>query len=394
MRSVGKSLHLALVLALFLPVASKSHEIIKNLDGHAELAQALVTIPIDHVSRHVIVNLRVNGFGPFPFVLDTGASGHGSIDPKVAKRLSLIPVDEVSVDDGSGINTSKANRVKVEELILAGVTFRDVTLVVGEFSSNADHAEAVHAEAPCGILGLELFRDLMLTIDYPGNHIELSRDELGPTGPHVLSFKSPDGLAYVNLEVENETLSACIDTGSQADCVFPMTFIDRLSPVFEPVIASKGRTTNNRYDILSTVLEHPLRLAGHELPRPSADFVDFYPQGILGYGVLSEFRITFDQINRRVQFERNDDFSHAGTQDRLGIRARPWYGLPKVIQVRKGSPAARSGLRVGDVLLQVGEARITDLLSDGAVDNALASDQMVDMVIRRGGRRITLKLQK
>src|SRR5215471_21707495 len=59
-------------------------------------ANAPVTIPFELVTRHIMVNVKVNNSRPLSFVLDTGDKV-GVIDSEVAKQLGLTLEGQVRV---------------------------------------------------------------------------------------------------------------------------------------------------------------------------------------------------------------------------------------------------------------------------------------------------------
>src|SRR6185436_20589291 len=54
-----------------------------------------------------VIDVTVNGKGPFKFVVDTGAGGHAHISSALAAKLALAQVGEARVADGSGKNAKR-----------------------------------------------------------------------------------------------------------------------------------------------------------------------------------------------------------------------------------------------------------------------------------------------
>jgi predicted aspartyl protease len=89
-------------------------------------------IPVEVVRGHggtvlVYVDVYVNGQGPFPFVLDTGAS-RSVIDPAIADELGLPESSETGVITGVTGQTT-ARMVEVEDWSVGDVAIPPSTLV-------------------------------------------------------------------------------------------------------------------------------------------------------------------------------------------------------------------------------------------------------------------------
>jgi serine protease Do len=101
--------------------------------------------------------------------------------------------------------------------------------------------------------------------------------------------------------------------------------------------------------------------------------------------------MNFDLKTRELTKERARSI---GTE-RLGIEVKPSNrGLLAISKVRRGSDAARVGIREGDFLLSVGGRALKSLADYEAVCAALQNVEAVAVIIGRGGRQyyVTLEL--
>ena len=170
-------------------------------DG-AELSSPEVCIPIHHHTGHLAIDVMVNGKGPFRFQLDTGASA-SCVDPSLIAKLGLAKVG--SVWNSSAIDPTKRSRrdrVKIDELKVGGVTFRNLTAIGIDFS----WVEKRKKDRVFGLLGFPLFRELLLSIDYPNSQIILTRGALDKKAAHVISYRGGDGTPRVPIKVGKTTL--------------------------------------------------------------------------------------------------------------------------------------------------------------------------------------------
>ncbi|MEY3172696.1 MAG: putative periplasmic serine endoprotease DegP-like precursor [Planctomycetota bacterium] len=76
----------------------------------------------------------------------------------------------------------------------------------------------------------------------------------------------------------------------------------------------------------------------------------------------------------------------------FGVQLRWKDFVPQVEEVIVGSPAEKSGLKEGDVLLQIGGGRIADRLDLATILALLEAEQSVEVRIRRGPEELQLQL--
>lgn len=76
----------------------------------------------------------------------------------------------------------------------------------------------------------------------------------------------------------------------------------------------------------------------------------------------------------------------------FGVQLKWKKFIPEVTDVVAGSPAEKSGLQKGDVLLQIAGGRIADRLDLATTLALLESDQTIDVQIRRGREQQTIQV--
>src|SRR2546423_14006110 len=145
-----------------------------------------------------VVEVKLNGQGPFAFMIDTGAGMQADIDTSVAERLHLQPSGKVINGDPSGENDREVATVTIDSIMIGGVAkgtrarrtgegvaeFRNVTSIVRPHKITKDYPDVD------GILGFALFSDYLLTLDYPAMQVRLERGALPPAnGADILALE-------------------------------------------------------------------------------------------------------------------------------------------------------------------------------------------------------------
>ena len=238
-----------------------------------------------------VVEISLNGRGPYRFAIDTGAVGHGRIRPAVAEALGLEVVGEMQAGDGSG-RTQVRRRFEASTLAIGGVTFSEVAL--SEMPALPGRLDNVD-----GILGFHLFASHLLTLDYAGARLILSRDTLPDSAPRYESGRAP---VIVPVTIGDLPLPTTVDTGnSVALLIVPASIVDRLPRSGEPRRAGTARTSVSTIEMWEMPLSLPVRMGNVVLPIDRVRYPALDETGNLGSIALRSGILRIDQRNRRIE---------------------------------------------------------------------------------------------
>lgn len=268
-------------------------------DLEVDLSQDVVVVPFDHTSRHVAVEVRINGKGPFRFQVDTYATIDACIDDDVAEELGLKTVRTVTNSDG---RTSQERAVvSIEELTLGGATFRDMDALVDDYDWIAGGERGVD-----GLIGFDAFRDLLVTFDYPRSRLVLTRGRIEPDAPHAIPLLLSNGAPDVHLVVGDRRLLFGLDTGASSSLALFKQDAEVLPLSGALREVGRGRTVYSEFIVYGAQLAVPVTFAGQTLERPEVTFSEGSSKRLVGYGLFRGFEVTFDTRSRLVRFVRPD----------------------------------------------------------------------------------------
>jgi len=249
-----------------------------------------------------VVEVTLNGQGPFFFMIDTGAGMQADIDVSVAQRLNLRADGRVLSGDPSGVNDREVATATIDSIKVGsnrGVEFRDVTAVVRAHRITKDYPDVD------GILGFALFTDYLLTLDYPAMQVRLSQGGLSPANRNdILNFEIENRIPVIELAIGKMRVRAHVDSGNfVAGFILPEEIVEQLQLLSSPVTVGSARSVSNRIDLKQVQLRDTIRVGNFDFPQPLVQFPALSDTN-LGFKVLREFTVTFDQKNRRMKLER------------------------------------------------------------------------------------------
>jgi len=233
------------------------------------------------------VMVTINGKGPYRFVIDTGTGADAFVTPELANELQLSSTAEAVVSDPSKQGRERAPIVLLPSLQLAGVTFYWVKAI--------QHTVTGEAGSCQGMLGFTLFRDYLLTLDFPDRQVLLTEGALTQDGGKtVLPFRMPDGVPIASLRVNGQTVEAQLDSGG-GGLTLPETLAAHLKWDIPPTVFATGHTMTTRFDIKAAKLNGDVNVGRYTFPHPVVEIHPAFPLVNFGSPPMQSFAITFDQ---------------------------------------------------------------------------------------------------
>ena len=355
-----------------------------------ELRSQEVILPMQLFGNRPVVDVMINGKGPYKFIVDTGAGGT-IMAQSLADELKLQSLSEVRVGSPIGGQSQPGKLVKVDELEMgqAKVTgFQCVAMDLQQLLTAPD--------SPRGILSAALFTGYLLTLDYPQARIIVRAGELPSANANdVFEYDPTQRLPSIKISVAGTTIEAHVDSGSPRGIVLPKKYAQQLPLAAKPVESGRGRTVDAEFAIFSAKLNGSVKLGRYTLDNPDIFFSEAAPVGNIGYDILRRFALTFDRKNHRIQFEERADAAVANQVRpralRYGMRFLGIDQAPlKVVEVDPGSPADESGVRAGDLIVEMDGTPIEKLSVEGRIQQLKSSPLVVRL--KRDSKVIEIKM--
>lgn len=364
---------------------------------------ARTSVPFRFLNNHIYVEAKVNGKGPYNFIVDTG--GHTLLSPKLVKEVGLKAVG-AAVTSGAGEGHETTGFVHFDEIAIGDVRLKDQT----GFATNI-YDPSIEGIPVDGMVGFELFRRLVTTIDYGGKTLSFTRPAafkgsaaLGSAVPFVFY----DHLPFVTGSVMGMPARFDIDTGSRSEIDFTSPFVNAndlrgkfskgTSAVTGWGVGGPSRSYVVRLPAL-TLGDVPVTNIAAGLSEAKAGSIsDPAYDGNIGSGLLKRFVVTFDYANQIMYLKRiAPEPEDVGTFDRSGLWINAKNGGYEVTDVAKDSAGAAAGIAVGDVITAIeGKPVVAEQLADARrLFRSRPAGSTIALQVRRGGetRAVALTLK-
>lgn len=364
-------------------------------------------IPIHLHSTHIFLEVMVNGKGPYAFVLDTGAP-RSVVDSRIAEETKLKLAGEIAAG-GTGANVRTAHFANNVNLGLPGVNLAKQTIV----ALSMEDFESILGHKIDGILGIDLFQNFVVEIDYAASRLRVYSNE---------SFQYNGDGKVVPITVESLICSANatvklpgrepvegnfkIDTGSNADARLNSPFVDQhkltenLTESFETGGYGIGGESSNKvtriesFEIGGLKFEGPIVLMSQAKQGAGAN-ANF--AGVVGGGLLERCNVIFDFKQKRMILRPNSEFDSPFESDMLGIRwktgGRGDLKSFVVSSVREDSAAFKAGIEEGDKLVEFNGIKPDQISIPLLQQHARIHNSVVHIAIERGEEIIKLEIK-
>ena len=285
-----------------------------------------MVLPTSMCGDFFIAEVSINGKGPWPMVVDSGAASTVLSD----QIVGIIG----GVDQASSLNIGEFKA-------------RGKLHFISRSMDQLSQALGTRIE---GIVGHPVFKTVLLTYDYPGQELRVRSGSLPDEGQGIVPT-GKEKRPYVNVRIGRKHFKSLIDTGSGGGVTLSRNKRYR----YREPLRTTGATIriNGLYYSRSGRLEGEVKLGPltlqepiiHEAPKKG------FTGSLAGQEILRGFVLTFDQLNRRMQFE-GPIGEPLQFEPRYGTGAAfsPKEGGWPVLAVFPGSGAEAAGIKIGDVV--------------------------------------------
>jgi hypothetical protein len=346
-----------------------------------------VVVPVSVEAGEVILDVSINGRGPFPFIFDSGAQD--ALTPETVAALGLKTEGTGTVQDSGGhsvsITFTRVGAVRLGDAEMTDQPF--LVLPLPRYLTDRGSRPPLS-----GFIGYELLAQLAVRLDYDNRTLTLRPgsdfryDGKGVRVPLLFRDKTP----AVSAVADGISGLFVIDTGSTGALSLRREFVEDhgLMARHPSALRIKSVGASGAFETILTRLD-AFEVAESRIDRPASRFASIEKEelaftdidGSMGYEILRQFIITFDYRRREVWFERSSAFGTRTGQGGAGFQAVRIDGAGfRVITVLPDAAAAAGGLQVGDLITEV----------DGRSTLSMSQTELAELMRRPVGTLVHL----
>lgn len=339
------------------------------------------TVPMLRHLAWAVVEARVNGRGPFQFVVDTGASGV-LLRADLVGELGLAEagdgVRQVRVA-GPGGKGLPASIHELESLHVGPLELRGLTALAAELPFPEDLA---------GVIGMAVFGEVLFTLDYPAGQFRFERGSLPEANQRdIFDIELGPRRSHPRLAIQlcgRETVFT-LDTGMNGWFRWPHAIADACPFEAGPVAGPPARSVDREMETRLARLASDVQIGAFAFHKPHGAVGETTdPSPLIGGRALEHFALTIDAANSRLRLKREDSQPITPPAVRvLGFATRGTAEGHVVWGVMPGGPAAAAGVQAGDVALEINGRPVGEWQVGGRMEE-LQKQARVRVKLRRG----------
>jgi len=243
------------------------------------------------VKNKVYIEAFINKKGPYNFLFDSGATGLGRLDVRLVKELGLEDAGDFRNSDGNTIKIEKM--AKVDQMKVGKLTIKNINLMYRDYNLNPGPMVID------GVVGRDFFKDFLVSIDYPNQLLEISKNHLSINDPGVTSY---DQAFYVTGKIGNIEGRFAFDSGSSQRFHFPEHIIKQVKN--QPTGATSiTKRANTNYNLTETILADTIWFGNKPFVNQKVNYSSLATWINVGTDFLKDHKITFDQKNKLIKID-------------------------------------------------------------------------------------------
>lgn len=259
-----------------------------------------ITLPLTYRSgANPLIEVAINGKGPYKFMFDTGSPGLLKIDAETFNSLGLEAVDSVLAGDGSGANSRYFSTTVVDELEVAGFFIKNADAMVRNYNTRKG------IDSIDGVIGLDFFKGYTLELNFENNLLIISKFPLNVSDKNVIHFNiSKSGVPSIVSTLGDEKIEPIFDTGNMGGLTIPSSLVSKEMMLSEPRTIGQARTVSNTFEIKEVQLNKAFKMGNVTFEKPVVVMNDVLPVINCGIRLLKQMNIVFDLKNNLMSLTK------------------------------------------------------------------------------------------
>jgi len=341
----------------------------------AELRVRESAVAIRESGALTLVDVQVEGRGPFPFVLSL-SGGPTILDRRLAEEAGLAPGESITIRNPLAPGEMEARGAKLELAEVGHLMMLGLPVAIADLGPWLD-AEG----SPRGVLGAGSFAGFAVEIDYPKAQLRIRKGGLPPPdGEGVFDLSWEEGTPVLPLSLPGIEIPAHLDPAYAGALLLPESSARSL-----PMLSEPARTGSGKDETFSAKLKGAAKIGRVSVQEPEIRWDASVPSARVGKEITKNFVITLDPAGARLRLLDTTAPIFRGPRgvEKYGLLVEDLNAeLPVISNVTPASAAHAAQLQHGDVIIAFNGAPAATL--DEAARLAALKQSPLTLKIRRG----------
>jgi hypothetical protein len=364
-------------------------------------------ISFKFIKNLIIIPVKINGKGPFNFVLDTGVglcliTDASLIDTLKPKSVRKIPV--TGFGDGETLNALVIPAMHFEIGNVAAYDMPSAILEEDAFDLSSFAGMPVH-----GLIGYEFFNSFIVRLNYISNLITLYPNHTGAILrkgfkiPISIEDRKPYIFSQIGLD-DGKTVNAklIIDTGSG----HPISLETDSGVPFDPPVVNiaanlgiglsgpiNGYLGRIKYLTLGKYQLKNVLTAFPNYADVAAKITSIRRTGNMGNSILRRFNVVFDYSRSSMYLKPTASLKETFEHDMSGMElysAGEHFKKLYVLRVEPSSPAYECGLKKDDEILTINLKSVANMTREeiDAIFKSKNDRSILLELVRKGSKKV------
>jgi len=330
----------------------------------------IASIPFEVVGTYIVVKVQINESTHLNFILDSGL-GRTIVTELTAEDSLTLRSYEKTLLKGLGVGKeinafiSRGNSLQIGRM-------RFVNQMVNLLEEDIFNLSDYTGRKINGLLGSDFFQDHVVKIDYNTQRIIFyeSSSFVVPRGYVAIPLTFKEDKMYAKVLVSDGTgkpreVNMLIDSGAELAAWFRSFGNNPIKLPEKKIHGYIGQGLNG--EIKGYIGRLPrIYFGGHAMHNPIVSFPDSLTiadalkdinrEGTIGSQILSRFNLIFDEPNEMLYIKPNGNYRKDFSYNVAGIetvKQNTIPFLPEIFYVWDNSPAAKAGIKPGDLILDI-----------------------------------------
>lgn len=332
------------------------------------------TIAFKNESNLIVIPVKINGNGPFKFILDTGSESGMIFDQNIVDTEYVVENRKVPIFSGDGDLVTELLVARELDLSFGNIRGKSQSLLVFQ-EYNLDIKNALGVDA-MGILGSELFNRFIIEVNYE-QELLIFHDPKSfkvPRGYKKVDVDIQDSRPFVEVQIKQKgerktRVNLLVDSGASsplfldaegnANIQFPKENINHtvgngIAGIIEGKVGRIKHLRIGSFKFRKVVTSFPINWDVQKEVRDPDDQLIRY--GTIGSDALARFHVIYDYFHEAIYLKPNKNYKNKFRFNTIGFRIVALgknYNQFFVSELIEGSDASKIGINIGDQIIAI-----------------------------------------